>query len=499
MQVLLGSAQALSRHESVWGSRKYGEKVLIWLPCKCCLALHPRCHDMRGNFTKFFMERSMWAVSGLCCKDLRRSDVNMMLLGPPYYSTSNCHDLLAHTKLSRIPNQRSGVEESVQTPEPVGSHHIVAMPFVGPLNEYKAPLTGHEKRLSGLQRMQQSLFEKNNTKHVKTLRSMKAHVDTTAPVRKYKHIPRHEHPATLVRQKEIAAENIRLLHKMTKIFGRPEKESVHGTFDPWHDASIYDQMKAKDRERRQRRVQEENKVIMKRILKTEPYYTKREWEQHTKTVYKQMEHRCKFENQVFTLKLPPIAASSPSTQPSLAVTVPSAAPSFPKFRQQLQERTSIGLVSSPNALEEEDQAGFEEDLQAVDLEVKVETSQLEVVDEVEEEDEDQVATSQEYDDGTLADEETSDVFERGEGQEQGSGEGAANVQAAGDEGCHEAQGRRKEVSAQGAEMIEDSAQRGEALEHERPKSRGLGPRSKPSPCCKSVYACTLQIGVETRA
>ena len=90
------------------------------------------------------------------------------------------------------------------------------MPFVGPLNEYKAPLTGHEKRLSGLQRMQQSLFEKNNTKHVKTLRSMKAHVDTTAPVRKYKHIPRHEHPATLVRQKEIAAENIRLLHKMTK-------------------------------------------------------------------------------------------------------------------------------------------------------------------------------------------------------------------------------------------------------------------------------------------
>ena len=96
MQVLLGSAQALSRHESVWGSRKYGEKVLIWLPCKCCLALHPRCHDMRGNFTKFFMERSMWAVSGLCCKDLRRSDVNMMLLGPPYYSTSNCHDLLAH-------------------------------------------------------------------------------------------------------------------------------------------------------------------------------------------------------------------------------------------------------------------------------------------------------------------------------------------------------------------------------------------------------------------
>ena len=387
---------------------------------------------------------------------------------------------------------RERVEESVQTPEPVGSHHIVAMPFVGPLNEYKAPLTGHEKRLSGLQRMQQSLFEKNNTKHVKTLRSMKAHVDTTAPVRKYKHIPRHEHPATLVRQKEIAAENIRLLHKMTKIFGRPEKESVHGTFDPWHDASIYDQMKAKDRERRQRRVQEENKGIMKRILKTEPYYTKREWEQHTKTVYKQMEHRCKFENQVFTLKLPPIAASSASTKPSLAVTLPSAAPS-------LQERTSIGLVSSPNALEEEDQAGFEEDLQAVDLEVKVETSQLEVVDEVEEEDEDQVPTSQEYDDGTLADEETSDVFERGEGQEQGSGEGAANMQAAWDEGCREAQVGGTEASAQGAEMIEDSAQRGEALEHERPKSRGLGPRSKPSPCCKSVYACTLQIGVETRA
>ena len=218
----------------------------------------------------------------------------------------------------------------------------------------------------------------------------------------------------------------------------------------------------------------------------------RSWEQHTKTVYKQMEHRCKFENQVFTLKLPPIAASSASTKPSLAVTLPSAAPS-------LQERTSIGLVSSPNALEEEDQAGFEEDLQAVDLEVKVETSQLEVVDEVEEEDEDQVATSQEYDDGTLADEETSDVFERGEGQEQGSGEGAANVQAAGDEGCHEAQGRRKEVSAQGAEMIEDSAQRGEALEHERPKSRGLGPRSKPPPCCKSVHVCTLQIGVKSSA
>ena len=368
----------------------------------------------------------------------------------------------------------------------VGSHHIVAMPFVGPLNEYKAPLTGHEKRLSGLQRMQQSLFEKNNTKHVKTLRSMKAHVDTTAPARKYKHIPRHEHPATLVRQKEIAAENIRLLHKMTKIFGRPQKESVHGTFDPWHDASIYDQMKAKDRQRRQRRVQEENKVIMKRILKTEPYYTKREWEQHTKTVYKQMEHRCKFENQVFTLKLPPIAASSPSTQPSLAVTVPAAAPSFPKFRQQLQERTSIGLVS--NALEEEDQAGVEDDLESVDIQVAVETSQLDVVDEVEEEDEDQVATSQEYDDGTLADEET--------------GEGGANVHTAGDERCREAQVGRKEASAQGAEMLEDSAQGVDALERERPKSIGLGPRSKKPPpphCYKYVRVCTLQIGVELSA
>ena len=182
--------------------------------------------------------------------------------------------------------------------------------------------------------------------------------------------------------------------------------------------------------------------------------------------------------------------------------MPSAAPSFPKFRQQLQERTSIGLVSSPNALEEEDQAGVEEVLQSVDLEVKVETSQLEVVDEVEEEDEDQVPTSQEYDDGTLADEETSDVFERGEVQEpweHGSGEGAANMQAAWDEGCREAQVGGTEASAQGAEMIEDSAQRGEALEHERPKSRGLGPRSKPPPCCKSVHVCTLQIGVEMRA
>ena len=63
------------------------------------------------------------------------------------------------------------------------------------MNEYQQPLTGNEKRLSGLQRIQQNIFQKSVHRHESNLQNMKPSLDTSAP--KVPHAVNVELPSAL--------------------------------------------------------------------------------------------------------------------------------------------------------------------------------------------------------------------------------------------------------------------------------------------------------------
>ena len=80
--------------------------------------------------------------------------------------------------------------------------------------------------VAGLQRVQKGMFQANWDKHMDKLRNMKPNVDTSAPKKLMLVQPRHKRSSLVQREKEIDAENMRLLKKMTQIYERGEKESV---------------------------------------------------------------------------------------------------------------------------------------------------------------------------------------------------------------------------------------------------------------------------------
>ena len=54
-------------------------------------------------------------------------------------------------------------------------------PIINAMNVYQQPLTGQEKRLSGLQRIQRSEFQKKTEQHERNLQSMKSSLDCSPP------------------------------------------------------------------------------------------------------------------------------------------------------------------------------------------------------------------------------------------------------------------------------------------------------------------------------
>ena len=106
---------------------------------------------------------------------------------------------------------------------------------------------------------------------------------------------RSKKEAEFRRFSEIERENYRLLDRMSKIMVRGPAESIFGVHKHANCPAL-DFEKA--RARRNNAVHEENKVLLKRIVNQQPYYSKKEFAEHARHMHQVISHKCKFENQV---------------------------------------------------------------------------------------------------------------------------------------------------------------------------------------------------------
>ena len=81
------------------------------------------------------------------------------------------------------------------------------------MNGYKPPLTGHEKRPSGMQRLQDAEFRKSAALHERKLKSMKSGIDTSPPRSMQREGMSSRQHNDLRRKVSIAEDNFRLLQR----------------------------------------------------------------------------------------------------------------------------------------------------------------------------------------------------------------------------------------------------------------------------------------------
>jgi hypothetical protein len=126
--------------------------------------------------------------------------------------------------------------------------------------------------------------------------SLRTAIDTTAPkALKRSGTNRSKKEAEFRRFSEIERENYRLLDRMSKIMVRGPAESIFGVHKHANCPAL-DFEKA--RARRNNAVHEENKVLLKRIVNQQPYYSNKEFAEHARHMHRVISHKCKFENQV---------------------------------------------------------------------------------------------------------------------------------------------------------------------------------------------------------
>jgi hypothetical protein len=112
----------------------------------------------------------------------------------------------------------------------------------GPLNQYKPPLTGHEKRVSGMQRFQEARFVHNQRNHEHKLKNIKsgairlcsrfstslsvrnelfccAGIDTSPPKSMQREGMSSWQHDDIRRKLSIAVDNVRLLQRLTDCHG----------------------------------------------------------------------------------------------------------------------------------------------------------------------------------------------------------------------------------------------------------------------------------------
>lgn len=106
---------------------------------------------------------------------------------------------------------------------------------------------------------------------------------------------RSKKEAEFRRFSEIERENYRLLDRMSKIMVRGPAESIFGVHKHANCPAL-DFEKA--RARRNNAVHEENKLLLKRIVNQQPYYSNKEFAEHARHMHRVISHKCKFENQV---------------------------------------------------------------------------------------------------------------------------------------------------------------------------------------------------------
>jgi len=166
----------------------------------------------------------------------------------------------------------------------------------GPMNQFQPPLTGHEKRVSAMQRFRQELFQKSEEYHQNKLKNMKPGVDNSPPRSMYMQQERDKGMSSrqqndVRRKMQIAEDNLRLLQNMTKIYKRGEEQSIQGVFEHANaiDPAFY---LARSRQKKLRDLQTANKAILKRIETAKPYYSNDDFVEHSLRFFKQVDHRC---------------------------------------------------------------------------------------------------------------------------------------------------------------------------------------------------------------
>jgi hypothetical protein len=128
---------------------------------------------------------------------------------------------------------------------------------------------------------------------------MKSKIDTSAPKTMQRvGLNRSKKEAEFRRFSEIERENYRLLDRMSKIMVRGPADSIFGVHQHANCPAL-DYEKA--RQRRNDKLFEENKLLLKRIVNQKPYYSNKEWDAHAQEMHRVISHKCKFENRVFPL------------------------------------------------------------------------------------------------------------------------------------------------------------------------------------------------------
>lgn len=169
------------------------------------------------------------------------------------------------------------------------------------LNQYKPPLIGGEKHISGMEVFRHQMMLKENARHKQTVKTMRSVIDTTAPKVHRSGTNRSKKEAEFRRFSEIERENYRLLDRMSKIMVRGPAESIFGVHKHANCPAL-DFEKA--RNRRNDKIFEDNQIILKRIANQKPYYSNKEFAEHAQNMHRVISHKCKFHNQVFPLKIP---------------------------------------------------------------------------------------------------------------------------------------------------------------------------------------------------
>lgn len=141
---------------------------------------------------------------------------------------------------------------------------------------------------------------------------------------KHMQVNRKKKELEFQRNSAIERENFRLLDSMSKIMVRNAANSVFGVHKLANCPAL-DGEKARNRNKKS--LSEQNQVMLRRILKTKPYYSVATWDRHAVRTAEIMDSMCRYPNIVFTATPARRSTSSLSllsSRDSLAASTPSA-------------------------------------------------------------------------------------------------------------------------------------------------------------------------------